>query len=187
MSTLNTTRTAYTRVAKGLHWLMALLIIGLIPLGLYMHELPLSPQKLQLYSWHKWAGVTVFVLLLVRVSWRLAFPPPPLPGQMSRGQQLAAHVGHLGLYLLMLALPLSGWLMSSAKGVQTVWFGVLPIPDLLEKDKALGAQLAELHEFLSWTMVALLLVHVGAALKHHFIDRDDILKRMLPTRRHNDI
>ncbi len=177
----------YNRVAKGLHWLMALLIIGLIPLGLYMHDLPLSPQKLQLYSWHKWAGVSVFVLLLARVAWRLAFPPPPLPWQMSRTQQQLAHLGHLGLYLLMLVIPVSGWLMSSAKGIQTVWFGVLPIPDLISKDKALGAQLADLHALLSWTLVALLIVHVGAALKHHIVDRDDVLKRMLPARRRNEL
>ena len=170
----------YTRTAKSLHWLMALLIIGLVPLGLYMHELPLSPQKLQLYSWHKWAGVTVFVLLLVRVSWRLTHQPPALPWHMSKTEQLAAHAGHIVLYLLMLAIPVSGWLMSSAKGIQTVWFGVLPIPDLLAKDKELGNALAELHEILSWTMVAVLVAHVGAALKHHFIDKDDVLKRMMP-------
>lgn len=173
----------YNGIAKSLHWLMALLIIGLIPLGLYMEDLPLSPQKLQLYSWHKWAGVTVFVLLLVRVASRIAFPPPPLPWHMSRRQQRLAHAGHLALYLLMLAIPVSGWLMSSAKGVPTVWFGVLPLPDLIGKDKALGAQLADLHALLSWTLVALLAAHVGAALKHHFIDRDDILVRMLPARR----
>lgn len=175
----------YHAVAKGLHWLMALLIIGLIPLGLYMHELPLSPQKLQLYSWHKWTGVTVFVLLWVRVATRIAFPPPPMPWQMSGWQRKAAHAGHLALYLLMLAIPLSGWLMSSAKGVQTVWFGVLPIPDLIAKDKELGSQLAELHAFLSWTLVAVLVTHVAAALKHHWIDRDDVLTRMLPVRMSN--
>ncbi len=172
----------YSGVAKGLHWLMALLIAGLVALGLYMHELPLSPQKLQLYSWHKWAGVTVFVLLLVRVATRIALPPPSLPGKMSRRQQQAAQAGHLALYLLMLAIPLSGWLMSSAKGFQTVWFGVLPLPDLLGKDKALGALLADVHEVLSWTLVAMVAAHGGAALKHHFIDRDDVLARMLPAR-----
>lgn len=183
MTSSATAADSYNSVAKGLHWLMALLIIGLIALGLYMHELPLSPQKLQLYSWHKWAGVTVFMLLLVRLAWRLTFPPPPMPWQMSRLQQRAAHAGHFALYLLMLVLPLSGWLMSSAKGVQTVWFGVVPLPDLIGKDKALGAQLAELHALLSWTLIALVAVHVGAALKHHWIDRDDVLARMLPTRR----
>ncbi len=172
----------YTAAAKSLHWLMALMIAGLFALGLYMTALPLSPAKLQLYSWHKWAGVTVFVLLLVRVAIRIAFRPPPLPAGMSRGQQLAAHAGHLALYLLMLAIPVSGWLMSSAKGFQTVWFGVLPLPDLVGKDKALGELLAEVHEVLSWTLVALVVIHAAAALKHHFIDRDDVLARMLPAR-----
>ncbi len=173
----------YTGTAKSLHWLMALMIIGMIPLGMYMHELPLSPEKLQLYSWHKWTGVTVFVLLLARVSWRLTHQPPPLPWHMSRLERLAAHGGHIALYLLMLALPISGWLMSSAKGFQTVWFGVLPIPDLLGKDKELGETLAEVHEILSWIMVTVLIVHVAAALKHHFMDKDDVLTRMTPARR----
>ena len=181
MNTISSPVRHYSGTAKSLHWLMALLIAGLMALGLYMHELPLSPQKLQLYSWHKWAGVTVFALLLVRVAVRIAFPPP-LPAGMSRGQQLSAHAGHLALYLLMLAIPVSGWLMSSAKGFQTVWFGVLPLPDLVGKDKALGELLAEVHETLSWMLVALVAVHAAAALKHHFIDRDDVLARMLPTR-----
>ncbi len=170
----------YTGTAKSLHWLMALMIIGLVPLGMYMHELPLSPQKLQLYSWHKWTGVTVFVLLLARVAWRITHQPPALPWHMSKAEQLLSHGGHIVLYLLMLAIPVSGWLMSSAKGFQTVWFGVLPIPDLLGKDKELGHTLAEVHEFLSWTMVVVLIGHVAAALKHHFINHDDVLTRMLP-------
>lgn len=173
----------YTATAKFLHWLMALLIIGLLALGFVMTEMPLSPQKLQVYSWHKWAGVTVFVLLLVRLSWRIAHRPPPLPWHMGRLEQAGAHLGHLVLYLLMIALPITGWLMSSAKGFQTVWFGVLPIPDLLAKDKALGDLLQQVHESLSWVLVALLVLHVVAALKHHFINHDDILTRMLPRRR----
>ena len=108
--------THYTRTAKSLHWLMALMIVGLLGLGFYMSDLPLSPQKLKLYSWHKWAGVTVFLLTLVRLAWRATHQPPLMPWQMSKLQQIAAHVGHVGLYLLMLAIPLSGWLMSSAKG-----------------------------------------------------------------------
>jgi cytochrome b561 len=162
---------------------MALMIIGMIPLGMYMHELPLSPEKLQLYSWHKWTGVTIFVLLLARVSWRLTHQPPPLPWHMSKVQRRASQAGHVLLYLLMLAIPLSGWLMSSAKGYQTVWFGVLPIPDLLGKDKELGETLAEVHELLNWILVTVLIVHVAAALKHHFINRDDVLTRMLPSRK----
>jgi len=172
--------THYTRTAKSLHWLMALMIFGLLGLGFYMSDLPLSPQKLKLYSWHKWAGVTVFLLTFVRLAWRATHPAPLMPQQMSKLQQVAAHVGHVGLYLLMLAIPLSGWLMSSAKGFQTVWFGVLPIPDLLPKNKELGDLLLELHESLNLLLIALLLAHIAAALKHHFIDKDDVLSRMLP-------
>ncbi len=173
--------TRYTATAKGLHWLMAILLFGLIGLGFYMHDLPLSPTKLQLYSWHKWAGVTAFLLVWLRLFWRLTHRPPELPASMAKLMQLAAHAGHLMLYLLMLAIPLSGWLMSSAKGFQTVWFGVLPIPDLLAKNKELGDLLQTVHMSLNLLFVAVIAGHIGAALKHHFIDKDDILTRMLPT------
>ena len=188
--------THYTATAKLLHWLIALMIFGMLGFGFYMTGLDLSPTKLELYSWHKWAGVTVFVLVLVRLAWRIGHKPPALPahmpaierlaarfGQPARGVELAAHAGHHLLYVLMLAIPLSGWLMSSAKGFQTVWFGVLPLPDLLAKDKALGNLLETVHFVLNYTLIAVLLGHVGAALKHHFIDRDDVLIRMLPRRR----
>jgi cytochrome b561 len=135
----------YTSVAKTLHWLMAVLLFGLLALGFIMTDLPLSPQKLQLYSWHKWAGVTAFLLVLVRLTWRATHRPPSLPASMPPVMQLAAHAGHALLYGLMIAIPLSGWLMSSAKGFQTVWFGVLPIPDLLEKNQALGDLLQTVH------------------------------------------
>ena len=170
----------YSRTAKGLHWLIALLMPGLLGLGFYMKDLPLSPQKLQLYAWHKWAGVTVFLLVILRLAWRVTHQPPPLPAGMPRWQQWAAHTTHLLLYVLMLAIPLSGWLMSSAKGFQTVWFGVLPLPDLLAKDKALGDLLQTVHMSLNLLLVALLVAHVGASLKHHFIIKDDVLLRMLP-------
>lgn len=173
----------YTGTAKVLHWLVALIIIGLFVLGQYMSDLSMSPRKLQLYSWHKWFGVTVFLLVLVRLGWRLTHQPPRLPAQMPKLQQLASHVGHMTLYGLMLAIPISGWLMSSAKGYQTVWFGVLPIPDLLGKDKLLGDLLAELHGALNGLLMFIVVIHVIAALKHHFIDRDDVLKRMLPSRK----
>jgi cytochrome b561 len=170
--------TTYTPVAKGLHWLMAVMIMGLFVLGVYMHELPLSPQKLELYSWHKWAGVTVFLLVWLRLAWRVTHRPPALPESMSALMKLAAHAGHLALYGLMVVIPLSGWLMSSAKGVQTVWFGVLPIPDLLGRDKALGDLLKEVHEALNWLLMVTLVGHVGSALWHHFVLKDDTLRRM---------
>ena len=172
--------TRYTRTAKALHWLMAILFFGLLALGFYMHDLPLSPDKLKLYSWHKWAGVSAFLLVWFRLFWRVTHRPPALPDSMPRVMQVAAHAGHFLLYALMLAIPLSGWLMSSAKGFQTVWFGILPIPDLLNKNKELGDLLQTVHMSLNLLFVATIVGHVGAALKHHFIDKDDILTRMLP-------
>ncbi len=172
--------TAYTVTAISLHWLIAFAIIGSFSLGLYMVDLPLSPQKLKIYSWHKWAGVTIFVCVALRLAWRLTHRPPELPDGVPPWQRSAAAATHLLLYLLMVAVPLSGWLMSSAKGFQTVWFGVLPLPDLLTKNAELGDLLQQLHKLLNYSMAALVFAHVGAALKHHFLDRDDVLARMLP-------
>ncbi|MBI5791795.1 MAG: cytochrome b [Rhodocyclales bacterium] len=179
-SAIHHPQTGYTHTAIGLHWLIAIAIIGTFSLGLYMHELPLSPQKLKLYSWHKWAGVTIFLFVFVRLAWRLAHQPPALPAAMPGWQRSVAEATHVLLYLLMFAVPLSGWLMSSAKGFQTVWFGVLPLPDLLQKDTDLGDLLQQMHMLLNFTMAALVGAHAGAALKHHFLDRDEILARMLP-------
>lgn len=170
----------YTKTAKSLHWLMAVLFFGMLGLGFYMQGLPLSPDKLKLYSWHKWVGVTVFLLALFRIAWRVTHQPPALPSSMPRLMQIAAHAGHHMLYMLMFLIPLSGWLMSSAKGFQTVWFGILPIPDLIEKNKLLGDLLQTVHVSLNYLFIAVLVGHIGAALKHHFIDKDDILTRMLP-------
>ena len=160
--------TTYTPVAKGLHWLMAVLILGLLALGIYMSDLPLSPQKLELYSWHKWFGVTVFLLLWLRLAWRVTHRPPALPETLSAPMRLAAHAGHAALYLLMLAIPLSGWLMSSAKGFQTVWFGVLPIPDLLGRDRELGDLLQQVHKLLNLLLMQELLDNKSRKLKGFF-------------------
>lgn len=170
--------TAYTPVAKGLHWLMAVLIVGLLVLGMTMTALPLSPQKLTLYSWHKWLGVSVFLLVWLRLAWRVTHRPPALPQTLSPPMRLAAHAGHAALYVLMVAIPLSGWLMSSAKGFQTVWFGVLPIPDLLGRDRALGDLLQQVHQGLNLLLMLTLAGHVLAALWHHFVLKDDTLRRM---------
>lgn len=174
--------THYTAPAKALHWLMALLLGGLLGLGFYMADLPLSPEKIQLFSWHKWAGVTLFALVWLRLFWRLMRRPPAYPDSMTPLQKAAAHGGHFALYALMLAIPVSGWLMSSAKGVQTVWFGVLPLPDLLSRDKALGHQLEALHSALAVGLMVLVGVHIAAALYHYRVLKDDILQRMLPAR-----
>ena len=173
----------YSGVAIGLHWLIGLMILVSFTVGLTMVELSLSPFKLRLYSWHKWAGVTIFMLVLIRCLWRITHAAPTLPADMPRWQRIAADASHLALYALMIAIPLSGWLMSSAKGFQTVYFGVLPIPDLLQKNKELGETLALVHQSLNFTMIGIVILHAAAALKHHFIDQDDILRRMLPARK----
>ena len=175
--------TRYTATAVGLHWLIALAIFATFALGVYMHDLPLSPDKLRLYSWHKWAGVTIFALVVLRLAWRLAHRPPELPATVPAWQRSAATLAHGLLYVLMLAIPLSGWLMSSAKGFQTVLYGVLPLPDLIGKNAELGELLATLHKLLNLTMAGLVVAHVGAALKHHCVDRNDVLRRMLPFKR----
>ncbi len=174
------TRPGYTRTAIALHWLVALIILGSFPLGLYMVEMTLSPTKLKLYSYHKWAGVTVFALALARLAWRTRHRPPPVPAAMRVWEQRLAGTMHGLLYFLLLALPLTGWLMSSALGFQTVYFGVLPIPDLLAKNKPLGEALEIVHAVLAYAIGALVLLHAAAALKHHLFDRDEVLARMLP-------
>lgn len=172
--------TRYGSIAIGLHWLIAVAIIGSFSLGFYMSDLPLSPQKLKFYSWHKWAGVSIFLFVLVRLLWRLSHRPPELPDSIPAWQRKVAAATHGLLYLLMVVVPITGWLMSSAKGFQTVYFGVLPLPDLLAKNAELGDQLQQVHEWLNYSMAALVVAHIGAALKHHFIDRDEVLVRMLP-------
>ena len=172
----------YTATAMLVHWAMAIGLIGMFFFGLYMADLPVSPAKLKYYSWHKWAGVTLFALLAFRIVWRATHRPPELPVHMSRGERFVAHAGHAALYLLMIAVPLSGWLMSSAKGIQTVYFGVWPIPDLLAKNDELAKLLQTAHWALNMLLAAVVISHVAAALKHHFLDRDDVLTRMLPSK-----
>ncbi len=138
----------YTATAITLHWLIALLVLCSATLGLYMVGLSLSPAKLKFYSWHKWIGVSIFLLAVLRVLWRLTHSAPAMPAATPRWQRVAAAASHLLLYLLIIVIPLSGWLMSSALGVQTVYLGVLPLPDLLAKDKALGEQLKLVHRII---------------------------------------
>ena len=173
-------KTPYTSTAIALHWLMAVLLFMTFPLGIYMHDLPLSPDKLKLYSYHKWIGVTIFLLACLRMLWRLRHPTPPLPRSMPDWQQkLAKGIHHL-FYLLLCFIPLSGWLMSSALGVQTVWFGLIPLPDLVREDAALGEWLQATHKALNILLLIGVIVHVAAAVKHHVADRADVLARMLP-------
>jgi cytochrome b561 len=172
----------YTRTAIALHWLIALLIVCGFCLGLYMVELKFSPVKLALYSYHKWIGVSIFSLALLRLLWRLMHTPPPLPATVPAWQRHIAAALHVVLYLLILTIPVTGWLYSSAAGVPTVPFGIaaLQLPDLLERNKELAASLRFLHVALNFSLAALVALHVAAALKHQFFDRDGLLVRMNP-------
>ena len=177
---MNTQVERYNNTAIALHWLIALLIFIAFPMGWYMSDLQLSPTKLQLFSYHKWIGISVLVLAVVRIIWRATHTPPALPSSISRIQQMGSHVVHGFLYLLLFAVPVSGWLMSSAKGFKTVLFGVLPLPDLIGKDKELGKLLEFVHQSLNYVLLLLVVLHVAALIKHRFIDHDNVLTRMLP-------
>jgi len=179
-SGMNEDRHAYSALAIGLHWLVFALVVGNWLLGPYMADLPLSPQKLRYFSWHKWIGVTVFLLAVFRLAWRVSHRPPPLPVAMPHWQRHLARASHFALYLLILAIPLSGWLYSSATGVPTVYLGWVQLPDLVGRDKALAEFLKQAHIVLNTTLLAVVVIHVAAALKHHFVDHDEVLARMLP-------
>jgi cytochrome b561 len=180
-------RARYSGVAIALHWLTVALVFANLTLGLSMVPLPLSPQKLQWYMWHKWIGITVFVVVCLRLAWRAARKPPPHVA-MPDWQRRAADGSHFLMYVLLTLVPISGWLYSSSTGIQVVYLGLLPLPDLVPKDRTLAAVLKWTHYGLNSALFALVLVHVIAALKHHFIDRDGTLARMLPvawTRSHS--
>lgn len=171
----------YTTPAIVLHWLIAVLIVGTFTLGLVMTDIPgLTPTKLKYYSWHKWAGVTVLLLATLRLLWRLARRPPAYPDTMPRWQQGAAHGLHHLLYVLMFAVPLSGYFYSLAAGVPVVYFGLFELPVLIEADAQLKPVLKAVHYWLNMLLAGVVGVHVAAALKHAVIDRDGIMRRMLP-------
>jgi len=177
--TPTTMAAGYTRTAIALHWIAALLIVGGGALGLWMTTLVFGPLKFRAYAWHKWIGITVFLLACLRLAWRARHPPPP-PVSMPAWQRRAAAAAHVALYVLMLAIPLSGWIYSSATGVSVVYLGLFPLPDLVEKDKGLAFALRATHLALNSALLALVIVHAGAALRHHFVEKDGVLARMLP-------
>ena len=170
----------YSALAITLHWCAALLIIGDFAFGLYFVDLPLSPQKLKFFSWHKWAGALVLPVAAMLLVWRAMHAPSPLPAAMPHWEKQLSKFTHTLLYLFFFLSPVSGWLYSSAAGFQTVLFGAWPIPDLVGRDREIAEALKALHRWINYALAAVVLVHVAAALKHHFIDRDDVLARMLP-------
>lgn len=186
MSPAIPTSLRYGGVAIAFHWVLALAIIGALGVGLYMTGLPMSPARLKLYNYHKWAGVTILLLSALRLLWRLTHRPPALPAAIELGmpawQRLAHHGTHALLYLFFFAVPLTGWAYSSAAGYPIVWFGVLPLPDFVSADRALAQAIKPFHALTAYALAGLVALHVAAALKHQLIDRDGLLGRMWPAR-----
>lgn len=184
MSTTAPTR--YTATAMLFHWLLAVGLIGLLGFGWYMVGLPFSPAKLKYINWHKWAGVTILALSVLRLLWRLTHRPPALPAAMAkampRWQHWAHHAVHHLLYGLFFAVPLIGWAYSSAAGFPIVWFGVLQLPDLVSPNPELAEAIKPWHMLTAYTLAALIALHLAAVLKHQLIDRDGLLRRMWPGR-----
>ena len=166
-----------------LHWTIAVLILSIGAVGLVMGELPRSPKWFWVYTLHKSLGLTVLALVLVRIAWRLyAGAPPPVEGT-PRWQARLASLTHGAIYVLILAMPLSGWLYDSASGLRPFrWFGLAEVPKLSPPHEALADAMHETHELLFWVLIALVIGHAGAALYHHFVRRDATLARMLPRR-----
>lgn len=170
----------YTLPARILHWLIALGIVAAFTLALSFDDMPLGPGKIRLINYHKWIGITVLGLAAVRLLWRLGHRPPALPAHMKPWEKRAAQGGHALLYLLMFCVPLGGWVYSSAKGYPVVWLGWVHLPNLIDKTSDdVAHQIKQLHGLGGWTVIVVAVGHALAALKHHFVDKDDVLKRML--------
>ena len=174
----------YSTVAIVLHWLLGISIFAMFAIGVYMSDLPFSPLRLKLYNYHKWAGITFLILSVLRLVWRLVNKPPALPKAIEQAmpnwQTKVYHATHYALYALFFAVPLIGWAYSSAAGFPIVLFGVLPLPDFVAVDKEFAKQIKELHEISAFALMGLALLHIGAALKHHYIDKDGLVSRKLP-------
>ena len=175
-----TTSSRYTLPAIAFHWLLTLLITGSFIFGLYMVDLPFSPARLKQYNWHKWAGITILTMSALRLLWRLGHRPPALASTTPVWQVRASQASHALLYALFFAAPLAGWAYSSAAGFPVVYFGLFQLPDLVSRSPELAVTLKLTHRILTYSLAALVVLHVAAALKHQWIDRDRLLARMNP-------
>ena len=178
MSFRNTTR-SWGSVSKALHWIIVLLIINQWVIVERAEGLK-GFQKFTTLNWHKWFGMTILMLAVIRLAWRFMNPVPDLATETRPWERLLAKVSHFLLYLLIFAMPVSGWLMSSAKAYGVSWFNLFQFPDLVGKDDRLYHFMHDLHGTLFATLMVVAVLHVAGALKHHFIDRNDVLRRMLP-------
>lgn len=177
------TELKYGPIAQLFHWVIVALVITQFLLAQRADDLPRGPALLQTLALHKSIGITILALAIVRLAWRWVNPVPPMPPSAPRWQHVAARISHSALYGLLLLQPLVGWLMSSARNFPVSWFGAVTLPDLIEPSKSAYELFHEGHEILGQALLVLALLHAAAALKHHFIDRDDVLLRMLPWNR----
>jgi len=180
---MRNTSESWGGLARFLHWSMAVLILAQVVLGKVGHEMARSPLKLEVLTWHKSLGVLLLALAVLRIAWRWINPTPAAPGAMPAWQRNAARLTHAALYLLLLAIPLSGWLLISAENVPFRVFWLVPWPSLTGPDEAIADMAEDAHEILATGLLWLLALHVGAALKHHFVDHDGVLANMLRGRR----
>ena len=170
----------YGAVAQGFHWVIAGLIVTQFTLGWMAEDLPLGMHKLAMLARHKSFGMTVLMLAVLRLLWRLFHRPPQLPSGMSRTQMILARATHIAFYVLLFAMPLTGWTMSSAKNYSVSWFGLFTWPNLIGPNEQAFNLLKSTHVLLSDALFAIAILHILAALKHHFWNKDDVLIRMLP-------
>lgn len=183
MPPIENTKDRYGLIAILFHWTMALLVIGLAALGLYMVTLPdvgFDTKKVTLVIYHKELGLVALVLLAARLAWRVTQVLPELVAHLPDWQQFAARFVHLSFYGLLFALPVSGCLMSSAAGIPVSFLGLFTLPDFVHRDDRLFQQFIEIHEVLGYALLLSIVIHAGAALRHHFVSKDDTLRRMLP-------
>ena len=171
-------RTTYTKTAIVLHWLMALLIVSTLALGWYMSDLKISPARVKLFNYHKWIGITIFLLAAARLLWRLFHRPPSLPLSMPRWQRTAAHGAHWLLYALFFVTPIVGWVYSSAAGYSVSYLGLVPLPDLVQQDDKLAGILETCHAFLAYSLAVVVTLHIVAAIKHSLEEPRGYLRRM---------
>jgi cytochrome b561 len=180
---LRNTAAGWGSVAKFLHWTVAALVLGQMILGWWAVRIPLSPRKLDLFVWHKSVGMTILVLVAVRLAWRVANPSPALPAFTPAWERLAARVVHALLYALLIAMSLSGWVVNSAANVPFRVFWLIPLPPLVGPDREVAELFSDVHLLVFVALSLSLLLHVAAAIRHHVVLRDDVLTRMLPVRR----
>lgn len=180
---LRSTDAGWGALVRAFHWAIALLIVVQAVIGLTMVQLAVTPEKVRVFALHKSIGLTILALVLLRIAWRLSERRPVDPPAMPRWQRRAAQLAHLALYVLIVAIPLSGWWFNSASNAPLTWFGMFQVPSLTGGYAPFWKPRALLvHQALFWLLVALVALHVGAALWHHFRRRDEVLRRMLTGR-----